>query len=51
MLLLGVLIALAIFAMSGFFGFRDGAYRGVGVVVGIVLVAVALALIVSGAAG
>jgi hypothetical protein len=48
MLLLVVLIALSLVAMTGFFGVRDGAYRGRGVVVGIILIAIALALLVSG---
>jgi hypothetical protein len=48
MLLLVVLIALSLVAMTGFFGIRGGAYRGRGVVVGIILIAAALALLLTG---
>ena len=49
MVVLTVLLALAIAAMSGAFGYRGGVYRGPGIVVGLFLVLVAFVLIVSGA--
>ena len=48
MLLLAVLVALSIVAMTGLFGFRDGAYRLRGVVLGVILIAAALGLFLSG---
>jgi hypothetical protein len=46
---LGVLVVLAMIAMTGFLGVRDGAYRGRGIVIGLVLVAAVAALFLSGA--
>ena len=45
--LLLVLVVLAIVAMTGVFGVRDGAYRMRGFVVGCVLIAVAAVLFIS----
>ena len=47
-MLLFVLVVLALVAMSGLFGARDGAYRKRGIVVGVVLLVVAAALFLSG---
>ena len=48
MIVLIVLFALAIVAMSGLFGYRGGAYWGPGIVAGLVFLVTALALSVSG---
>jgi hypothetical protein len=44
LLLLAVLVALSLVAMTGVFGARDGAYRKRGLLVGVVLLAVVFAL-------
>jgi hypothetical protein len=46
-LLLAVLVGLAIVAMTGAFGIREGAYRKRGIVVGALLLALAIALFLS----
>jgi hypothetical protein len=43
-LLLVLLVALAIVALTGAFGARDGVYRRIGALVGVVLILVATAL-------
>jgi hypothetical protein len=47
-LLLAVLVVLSIVALSGAFGFRDGAYRKRGIYIGLFLVVCVLALFLSG---